>query len=48
MSKKKEMLEMTQKLAKVKVQGDFLRWPPYCAGILHQPKRPITSESQNK
>lgn len=40
MNKKKEALKLAERIARLRVEGDSYRWPPICAGILHQPKRP--------
>lgn len=40
MDKKKEALKLAERIARLKVEGDSYRWPPICAGFLHQPKRP--------
>ena len=40
MNKKKEVLKLAERIARLRVEGDSYRWPPICAGILHQPKRP--------
>lgn len=33
-------LKLVEKATRIRVQQDSYKWPPACAGILHQPKRP--------
>ena len=34
-------VKIIRSIAKVKTETNSFRWPPLCAGILHQPKRPM-------
>ena len=40
MNQKKEVLKLVERVARVKVEENSFRWPPFCTGFLHQPKRP--------
>lgn len=40
MKKKSRMLKLAGKVAKLEAAKTNAGWPPACAGILHQPKRP--------
>lgn len=34
------LLEAVEKIARIEVKKTIYGWPPDCAGIFHQPKRP--------
>lgn len=36
----KHVLKAVKKITEVEVKRSGRRWPPYCTGFLHQPKRP--------
>lgn len=38
---KKKVLGMVEKMLRIKVEENQAKWPPNCAGIFHQPQRPI-------
>ena len=45
---RKEALKLVEKVVKAEVDIDVYSWPPHCAGIFHQPKRPeikVTKDS---
>lgn len=49
MKSKKEnrLLNLAGKLAKAEAARAKSGWPPACAGILHQPKRPTKKDMQH-
>lgn len=36
----KKILQVTEKIVRVSMEKESQGWPPICATILHQPKRP--------
>lgn len=48
MDKKLEALKMVEKITRIKVENVRSKWPPYCAGFLHQPKRVIHKQKVEK
>mgnify|MGYP001047267469 CR=1 FL=1 len=45
MNNKKTVLKMMEKAVKIGKSHGYGDWP-YCAGIFHQPKRPMKSEKK--
>ena len=39
--KNKQILKAVKWITKGEVEIVHSQWPPFCSGILHQPKRPI-------
>lgn len=37
----KTVLKAIMKVTKIEVEKNVNKWPPICAGIYHQPKRPM-------
>ena len=38
---KRKSLGMIEKMLRIKVEANNIKWPPDCVGIFHQPKRPV-------
>lgn len=38
---KKVLLQTIARIAKNEMDGGINSWPPICAGLLHQPRRPV-------
>ncbi len=36
----KKVLEVVEKVARIRVEQNVYKFPPICRGFLHQPKRP--------
>lgn len=48
---KKELLKVTERIARHEMEVSLYGWPPKCGSLLYQPKRPgtgIAKEGKNK
>ena len=45
---KKGALKVIAKVVEIGVKEYVYEWPPHCAGILHQPKRPMECRSEKE
>lgn len=41
------ILKAVERIARNEVEKNFYEWPPDCAGIFHQPKRPKNVKQKN-
>lgn len=39
------LLKITERVVRVEVDKEKKVWPPICATLLHQPKRPTTKDN---
>lgn len=44
----KEILKAIKCITRGEVEKIHSQWPPFCSGILHQPKRPIINKENGK
>lgn len=42
----KALLKIIAMIAEDKAEDNKVGWPPICAGILHQPERPMAGENE--
>lgn len=47
-SVKKALLQVLALMAEDEMEVNIYSWPPICAGILHQPERPIDRKNKEK
>ena len=42
----RNVLKAVERITRNEVEKSYYPWPPLCAGIMHQPKRPVRQKKE--